>query len=200
MPKNLTKVILLFMWLAAIHCDGSDVHNESPGFFLKVTKNVPRLGRRAHSLSDFENFFLKTSKSVPRIGRSDNQVRDRDRFTFGQRLACNIRNLNKFAELPKLYSSIQPFDSKSLHHLLASDAITENDIKFISWDDFDAALENDDGLFEKLLSLANDEQSMPMLARKLSQDSFTALDSDDSADKYFYRISRGGNDKTTMSQ
>lgn len=54
--------------------NGNTISTETPGFFLKVTKNVPRLGRRSQSLSDFENFFLKTSKSVPRIGRSDGNV------------------------------------------------------------------------------------------------------------------------------
>lgn len=46
---------------------------ENPGFFLKVTKNVPRIGRRSEggqSVTDFDTFFLKASKSVPRIGRS----------------------------------------------------------------------------------------------------------------------------------
>lgn len=75
MLSNITRVLLLFLWLAIINCKENGVNSESPGFFLKVTKNVPRLGRRSHSLSDFENFFLKTSKSVPRIGRSSNQVR-----------------------------------------------------------------------------------------------------------------------------
>lgn len=100
----------------------------------------------------------------------------------------------------KQYSSIQPFDSKSLHHLLATDTLTENDIKFISWDDLDMALENDDGLFEKLLALANDQQSMPMLAEKLSQDAFVPLNRDESSDKYYYRVNRSGNDKLTMSE
>lgn len=53
-------------------CNSNSISTETPGFFLKVTKNVPRLGRRSQSLSDFDNFFLKTSKSVPRIGRSEN--------------------------------------------------------------------------------------------------------------------------------
>lgn len=46
--------------------------NDSPGFFLKVTKNVPRIGRR--SGNNYENFFIKASKSVPRIGRRDSYV------------------------------------------------------------------------------------------------------------------------------
>lgn len=52
-------------------CNTNTANTETPGFFLKVSKNIPRLGRRSqNTLSDFENFFLKTSKSVPRIGRS----------------------------------------------------------------------------------------------------------------------------------
>ncbi len=39
---------------------------ENPGFFLKVSKNVPRIGRRSEN---YENNFLKQTKSVPRIGR-----------------------------------------------------------------------------------------------------------------------------------
>lgn len=94
----------------------------------------------------------------------------------------------------KHYNSVQPFDSKSLHHLLATENISENDIKFISWDSFDMALENDDGLFAKLASLADDEQSMPMLAQKLAQDTFIPLGKPQNQheDNYYYRISRSG--------
>lgn len=95
---------------------------------------------------------------------------------------------------PKHYNSVQPFDSKSLHHLLANEDVSENDIKFISWDSFDIALENDEGLFMKLLSLADDEQSMPMLAQKLAQDTFIPLlkSQNPAENSYYYRISRGG--------
>lgn len=94
----------------------------------------------------------------------------------------------------KHYNSVQPFDSKSLHHILANENVSENDIKFISWENFDIALENDDGLFAKLLSLVDDEQSMPMLAQKLALDTFIPLakHQEQNDDKYFYRISRSG--------
>lgn len=59
-------LLCLFNWCSATE--------ESPGFFLKVTKNVPRLGRRSQSNNEFENFFLKASKTVPRIGRRDDKV------------------------------------------------------------------------------------------------------------------------------
>lgn len=72
MISNSVKFVLFLSFVVAfVNCAGNVANNESPGFFLKVTKNVPRLGKRTNSLSDFENFFLKTSKSVPRIGRSE---------------------------------------------------------------------------------------------------------------------------------
>lgn len=77
--KVISKHALLLLALLTVfdYCtcnNGNTISTETPGFFLKVTKNVPRLGRRSQPLSDFENFFLKTSKSVPRIGRSDGSV------------------------------------------------------------------------------------------------------------------------------
>lgn len=55
--------------------DGNAANTETPGFFLKVTKNIPRIGRRSNDFGDIGNFFLKASKSVPRLGRSDEMVR-----------------------------------------------------------------------------------------------------------------------------
>lgn len=83
-----------------------------------------------------------------------------------------------------------------MHHLLATEDVNENDIKFISWDDFDIALENDEGLFIKLLSLVDDERSVPMLAQlaqKLAQDTFIPLSKPQSSadSNYYYRINRG---------
>lgn len=72
--KYIAFCLLLTVFDYCLCNNSNTISTETPGFFLKVTKNVPRLGRRSHTLSDFENFFLKTSKSVPRIGRSDNVV------------------------------------------------------------------------------------------------------------------------------
>lgn len=58
---------VLFVWIHG-------ATEESPGFFLKVSKNIPRLGRRSAAplpRNDYESFFLKSSKIVPRIGRSN---------------------------------------------------------------------------------------------------------------------------------
>lgn len=78
--------------------------------------------------------------------------------------------------------------------MLATEDVNENDIKFISWDNFDLALDNDDGLFMKLLSLADEEQSMPMLAQKLAQDTFIPLmrTQNPAENSFYYRVSRSG--------
>lgn len=71
MFHHLISVCFVLTFVNCCMCNGNTANTETPGFFLKVSKNIPRLGRRSqNSLSDFENFFLKTSKSVPRIGRS----------------------------------------------------------------------------------------------------------------------------------
>lgn len=47
--------------------------NDSPGFFLKITKNVPRLGRRSPE-KEYDNYFLKNMKTIPRIGKRNEEV------------------------------------------------------------------------------------------------------------------------------
>lgn len=124
------------------------------------------------------------------------------RYTkFRRKLDRQTAQIGPYADAEKRdtaarrYNSVHPFDSKSLHHLLATEDITENDIKFISWESFDAALEHDNGLFDKLLSLADNQQSMPMLAQKLAQDTFVPLQmaSNRGQDSYYYRITRSVN-------
>lgn len=76
---------------------------------------------------------------------------------------------------------------------MANEEVTENDIKFISWDAFDFALDNDDGLFTKLVSLVDEEGSIPMLAEKLSHDTFTPLEeTNNDNQQYVYRFNRNG--------
>lgn len=58
--------ILVFAALTLLLSTGQA--DESPGFFLKITKNVPRLGKRT------ESFVMKNMKTIPRMGRSDPQV------------------------------------------------------------------------------------------------------------------------------
>lgn len=62
------KVFFIILMIFIISSSG----NESPGFFLKISKNVPRIGRR--SVKDIEEFFMKQAKNVPRIGRRNDNV------------------------------------------------------------------------------------------------------------------------------
>lgn len=68
----LTFGVLLLLVTLANQCQC----NESPGFFLKITKNVPRLGRRSDS------YFLKNMKTIPRIGRRADGVKRKYKKEF----------------------------------------------------------------------------------------------------------------------
>lgn len=53
-----------------IGIENVDADDGSPAFFLKIAKNVPRIGRS----SDADNFFFKSSKNIPRIGKREETV------------------------------------------------------------------------------------------------------------------------------
>lgn len=90
-------------------------------------------------------------------------------------------------ESPKIYNNVHPFDSKSLQKLIAENAINGDDFKFISWNDFDSALESDALLFQKLASLNNVDSS----ENNNSEPNFIPVANGNSNDNdYFYRINR----------
>lgn len=77
------------------------------------------------------------SKNIPRLGRrSDPYSSDSGRN----------------------YNHVQPIDSKFLFDFLNSNDISEGDLKFLSWDDLDRALESDGKLKQKLASIARDNE------------------------------------------
>lgn len=87
---------------------------------------------------------------------------------------------------PKLYNNVHPFDSQSLQKLIAENAINGDDYKFISWNDFDVALESDALLFEKLASLNN------FVSAENGESNFVPLtNGNPNGNDYFYRLSRG---------
>lgn len=99
----------------------------------------------------------------------------------------------------KSYNNVQPFDSKSLQKLLADKAINGDDFKFISWNDFDVALESDTMLFEKLASLSNWENSLTNAVDNL-EPNFIPLSNANpyqNGNDYFYRIDRANNNINT---
>ncbi|XP_017469280.1 PREDICTED: uncharacterized protein LOC108361210 [Rhagoletis zephyria] len=144
MPSSLLLALGALFVLTALtdQCQG----NESPGFFLKITKNVPRLGRRSDS------YFLKNMKVVPRIGRSDEKPpEDTAVSSLVKRMLLNPAAAAAAAE--REYSLVQPVTSNTLIELLNKNAIATDNIKFVHWKDFDRALQMDPELYGKLISL-----------------------------------------------
>lgn len=91
----------------------------------------------------------------------------------------------------KVYNNVQPFDSLSLQKLISERAINGEDFKFISWNDFDIALESDTLLFEKLAALNNLEAS----ANDNFESNFVPVANSNNfqnINDYFYRVNRNG--------
>ncbi|XP_075168493.1 uncharacterized protein LOC142240675 [Haematobia irritans] len=133
--------------------------DDSPGFFLKITKNVPRLGRRSDK--EFEQGFLRNYKTIPRIGRSLesdrnfssllNWLQSQSPRTFTKRVLLNP-HLTHMATENEL-SVVQPVNSNTLRELLNKNAIPRDNVKFVHWKDFDRALQLDMELYAKVSSL-----------------------------------------------
>lgn len=73
----------------------------------------------------------------------------------------------------KFYSHVQPFDSKFILDFLSDELSIDNgDLKFLSWDDLDRALESDASLKEKLSNIARDKEieELKRIANKMSRD------------------------------
>ncbi|XP_038119504.1 uncharacterized protein LOC6036413 [Culex quinquefasciatus] len=147
-------VLLLLVYVTAA--------DETPGFFIKLSKSVPRIGRRG----DFENFFLKQSKSVPRIGRRGGFLTEpanpsENANNWFERLMRPSKRLvenGQPAENGKIYSKVRPLDLHHIIDILSDDLFFGSDLKFISWDVLDKALEEDPDLMAKLGSLARDKE------------------------------------------
>lgn len=59
----------------------------------------------------------------------------------------------------KFYNHVQPFDSKFILDFLTNELfVGESDLKFVSWEDFDEALESDTDLKKKLSQIATDRK------------------------------------------
>lgn len=169
--------------------------DESPGFFLKITKNVPRLGKRG------ETFAMKNLKTIPRIGRSD-QVRvstknflqglKRTYFLFQSSvtpLLAWLWDLDVAPSKRRLPSGdlvgkeqelnvVQPVNSNTLIELLDNNAIPSEQVKFVHWKDFDRALQADPDLYGKVIQLGRRPDHH--LKQTLSLGSFVPIFGEDS--------------------
>ncbi|XP_033208926.1 uncharacterized protein LOC117167830 isoform X2 [Belonocnema kinseyi] len=58
---------LIAIAIILIGIDNAKADDGTPAFFLKIAKNIPRVGRS----SEAEEFFRKASKNVPTIGKRE---------------------------------------------------------------------------------------------------------------------------------
>ncbi|KAH8327066.1 hypothetical protein KR074_001538 [Drosophila pseudoananassae] len=142
---TLYALLILLPLVAIVRAD------DSPGFFLKITKNVPRLGKRG------ESFAMKNLKTIPRIGRSEQSgvtplmawLWDIDVSPIKRRLKSGEESSGKEQEL----NVVQPVNSNTLIELLDNNAIPSEQVKFVHWRDFDRALQTDLDLYAKVIQL-----------------------------------------------
>lgn len=83
---------------------------------------------------------------------------------------------------------MHPFDSRSLQKLITENAVSGEDFKFISWNDFDAALENDASLFKKLATL-NENLNENSETNFIPMSDFGGNGGNND---FYYRVNRGG--------
>ncbi|XP_020815187.1 uncharacterized protein LOC110189454 [Drosophila serrata] len=124
--------------------------DDSPGFFLKITKNVPRLGKRG------ESFAMKNLKTIPRIGRSDqSSVTPLMAWLWNLDVSPSKRRLHSGDTVGKEQelNVVQPVNSNTLMELLDNNAIPSEQVKFVHWKDFDRALQADSDLYGKVIQL-----------------------------------------------
>lgn len=86
-------------------------------------------------------------------------------------LLQETERISKRAPPQKSYNNVQPFDLRILFDLLTDDY---SDLKFVSWKDFDEALEADTDLFEKLAQVAK-ERGSPEWKNHMKTNNFVSL-------------------------
>lgn len=100
--------------------------------------------------------------------------------------------------LAAAYRKVQPFDSNVLIDLVTAHGDgrpTTEDLKFVSWRDFDLALEADTELFAKLAELAKGEADMLSADQHaLEFEEFVPMQMDSGAGNsgMYYRVNRAG--------
>lgn len=145
--------LLVHLGLLVFATSGEETDTVNPGFYLKVAKNVPRLGRRSDAL-------------VPDPAHNDERVPN-----WFERVVTASKREQIGGKGP--YNKVIPFDPNLMFDLATSSSTgnahhggvaNSDDLKFVSWRDFDIALESDTDLFEKLTQLAKSEADLDMQA------------------------------------
>lgn len=171
--------LLLFNIALLVVAEETDTVN--PGFYLKVAKNVPRLGRRSDSL-------------VPDPAHNDERMPS----WFERIMTASKRDLSG---AKGAYNKVLPFDPNLMFDLATStgnsqSGVNSDDLKFVSWRDFDIALESDTELFDKLTELAKGEEDLDM--RQIEFQQFVPLSHNVGGgtgynDHMYYRFNRSPN-------
>ncbi len=91
------------------------------------------------------------------------------------------------------YNNVQPFDTKFLLDIFAREHIDPDDFKFVSWQDFDIALESDEQLFKKLIELAKSNHEVSLMNHNVNIDKFVPMGGNGGSN-LFYRTERGNTD------
>lgn len=141
----ITVCLLLNVLLILLAETSADEDEANPGFYLKVAKNVPRLGRRSGN------------SLVPDATSNDERLPN-----WFERIVTTSKRDQHGSRGAAAYRKVMPFDPNLLLDLASStgDGHGADDLKFVSWRDFDIALESDTELFAKLAQLAKDEAEM----------------------------------------
>lgn len=88
------------------------------------------------------------------------------------------------------YNNLQPFDTKFLLDIFASEHLDPEDFKFVSWKDFDIALESDVQLFNKLIELAKTNKEMGPFNQNMHIDRFVPMGGGNGGNSLYYRTER----------
>ncbi|XP_061402297.1 uncharacterized protein LOC133338128 [Musca vetustissima] len=145
--------------------------NDSPGFFVKIAKNVPRLGRRSDKLFT----FLKNYKAIPRIGRSSEGETTTTSFTnwLDTQFHMKMEKRIPHNSIDKDLTLVQPVNTVTLKELIDTHAIVGENVRFIHWKDFDRALQSDSELFGKISSIGRKPDQH--LKEDLTKEQFTPI-------------------------
>lgn len=160
----LINVILLVLADSSVE---EDPHN--PGFFLKMAKSIPRIGRRSGTSAQGTNHWTHSFPVETASGGDQSKL--------------------------ALYRKVVPFEPNMLFDVAASSG-GSHDLKFVSWKDFDIALESDVELFEKLAQLAKSEADLNGVQPVVEYQQFVPMYGDNGNrfnDDMYYRFQRSSN-------
>ncbi|XP_011310218.1 uncharacterized protein ETH [Fopius arisanus] len=118
-----TCMIIVVLSCGVITVEADD---EVPAFFLKIAKNVPRIGRS----DKYHEYFLKQAKNVPRMGKREDYDQMVESFYDREPFAQRQRRMVNHASTSGLDSS--------------------------AWGHFPLAIEGPPELWRALASYAND--------------------------------------------